>query len=273
MIIDTHCHLSDDKFAGDLDAVIKRANKAGVGKMIVPSVDLEDAEKVIEIIEKYDGVYGLMGVHPENSHKVSPSLRKRETFLKNKKVVGIGEIGMDFYWDKEKKTKKQQIQLFKIQLELAIELDLPVVIHSRGAEEEIREVLDSLQGRVLKGQFHCFGESEEFLEYVLERGFYVSFGGNVTYGYSKIPPSEESDVRRTPRRSDFLRELLKEVPLERLLLETDSPYLPPEGKRGERNEPCNAIITARFIADFLNISLEELARQTNKNAQCLYQLI
>lgn len=258
MIIDTHCHLSDDKFAEDLEEVIEKAHKAGVGKMIAMSVDLKDGKHVIEISKKNKEVFPAIGICYSGAKKnmdVDLEIGKLRELAKNNSVVAIGEIGIDCWKGQGEENLKKQKEVFRAQLGLALELDLPVVIHSRGAEKEIREVLDSLQGVALKGQFHCFGESKEFLEYVLGLGFYVSFGGNVTYG-----------------RSDFLRDLLKMVPLNRLLLETDSPYLPPEGKRGERNTPANAIITARFIADFLNISFENLAYQTSKNARCLFSL-
>jgi TatD DNase family protein len=258
MIIDTHCHLSDVKFAKDLEDVIESSHRAGVEKMIAMSVDVKDSKNVIEISKRNAGVFPAIGICYSGARRninVDLEMDKMRRLAKNSNVVAIGEIGIDCLQGQTKKNLEKQREIFEAQLKLAMELDLPVVIHSRGAERQIREVLDGLQGVALKGQFHCFGESKEFLEYVLGLGFYVSFGGNVTY-----------------KSADNLRNLLKMVPLERLLLETDSPYLPPEGKRGERNTPENAIITVRFIADFLNISFESLAYQTSKNAKCLFSL-
>lgn len=258
MIIDTHCHLSDEKFSGDLERVIGESHKAGVEKMIVMSVDVKDSKEVIEISKKNERVFAAVGICYSGAKKgmdVDLEMESLRTLAKNNKVVAIGEIGIDCWTGQREDNLKRQKEVFKAQLELAVELNLPVVIHSRGSEKEIMEVFENMDLSTIHGQFHCFGESKDFLEYVLSLGFYVSFGGNVTY-----------------RRSDFIRDLLKMVPLERLLLETDSPYLPPEGKRGERNTPANAIITARFIADFLNISFENLAYQTSKNAKCLFSL-
>jgi TatD DNase family protein len=254
MLVDTHCHLSDKKFKDNLNEVIEKALKVGVGKVIVPSTNLEDAKRVIELVEANKSTYALVGIHPEHVEEIERIGELKALVGSSKKVVGIGEIGLDFYFDKEKKTKPEQIKLFKSQLELARELGLPTMIHNRVAEKEMVEVIESMS-KLPKGQFHCWSADSEFLEYVLKKGFYVSFCGNITY-----------------KGNDELRDLLKEVPLDKLLLETDSPYLPPEPLRGRINEPRNVKITAEFIANVLNVSLDTLINQTTKNSLCLYCL-
>lgn len=256
MLIDTHCHLTDGRFKEDVAQMIAQARKNGVEKIIVPATDLKDSYRVVKLIAKQENVYGLLGIYPGNAEKIfnleDTIFKLKGLIANNQKIVGIGEIGLDSYWN-ERDLEKQK-DVFRAQLELALELDKSVAVHSRGAEVEIREVFESME-KLPKGQFHCFGESEEFLRYLLEKGFYVSFCGNVTY-----------------KSADNLRGLAKIVPESRLLLETDAPYLPPAGKRGERNTPANVRITAEFLANLRGVRLEELERQTTKNAHELYQL-
>ncbi len=275
MLIDTHCHLTDRRFS-DIGGVLKRAQEAGVERVIVPSTSVEDAKLAVEISEKYQQ-YCLVGIHPQgvsrratvrntetrNDNILINAVEELEKIIKSsKRVVGIGEIGMDFFYDKEKKTKEKQLGLFRKQMELAAENNLPVAIHMREAEEEVREELETLREKKrvlravpLRGQFHCFAGNEDFLEMILERGFYVSFCGNITY-----------------KTAGNLRELLKRVPLDRLLLETDSPYLAPESIRGTVNTPANVKMIAEFIARELGTTIEKLANSTTENAKCLYSL-
>lgn len=259
MLIDTHCHLTDEKLAGNLEEVLLKANEAGVKKIVVPSTSLEDSKNVVKIAEKYVEVFGLVGIHPENIAHLSFSIAQLRGELaklagSSEKVVGIGEIGLDFHYDTKKKGKDAQIGLFKAQMELAIKLNLPVAIHMREAEEEMKGIITSSE-RLPRGQFHCWAGSEGLLKLVLDKGFYVSFCGNITY------PS-----------ADNLRGLAKLVPLDRLLLETDSPYLSPEPVRGSVNIPSNVKILAEYLANLLRIPVETLINQTTKNAKCLYLL-
>jgi TatD DNase family protein len=275
--------LTDERLADQIDEVLDRARAAGVTKIIAPSTSLEDARKVVEIAGKYDEVFGLVGVHPENISQlrmsnnaschaefISASILKQvqddreedttagliKTLFKlarsSKKIVGIGEIGLDFHYDVEKKSKDQQIAVFQEQLELAVELGLPIAIHMREAEIEMIEVLQRVK-RLPAGQFHCWAGSDELLKLVLDKGFYVSFCGNITY-----------------KSAENLRKLIKIVPLDRLLLETDSPYLSPESRRGSLNEPANVTILAEYIANLLDLPIETLINQTTANAKCLY---
>jgi TatD DNase family protein len=258
MLIDTHCHLTSKRLIGRLDEVIEDARTAGVEKIIAPSSNLDDLKKAIEISNKYEGVYCLTGISPGEVTKQDDWKRDLETMKqiieKEKKIVGIGEIGLDCYWNK--KNLRLDKEIFKAQLEMAKELDLPVSIHNRQAEKEIQEVFMELgKDNLPKGVFHCWSGDEDFLKYVLDRGFYISLSGNVTYGDG-----------------NSLKNWLKELPMNRLLLETDSPYLSPEPVRGRLNEPKNVKITAKFVADVLKVDVDDLISKTAENSLCLFSL-
>lgn len=266
-LIDTHCHLSDEKL-GKTKEVLKRARAAGVTKIIIPSTNLEDAKRAA-VIATQENQYSLAGIHPEevdNLYRLPRFARNDEEGMtetikdltkiieSSSRVVGIGEIGLDFYFDKEKKTEKKQRELFHKQMELAANLRMPVAIHMREAEIEMVSEMKAMY-KLPIGQFHCFAGSLDFLKMILEKGFYVSFAGNITY-----------------KSADELRNMIHEVPLNRLLLETDSPYLPPEPLRGTINEPANVKIIAEFIASELNLEPLKLAEITCQNTKCLYSL-
>lgn len=255
MLIDTHCHLTDEKFE-NVDRVVTEARANGIEKIIIPSTSLQDARKAAEIAGK-EKLYSLAGIHPEEIEKINDvdsEIAELQKLLNLNQVVGVGEIGLDFYWDKEKKTAKKQEEIFSKQMSLAAKTGYPAAIHMREAEKEMTEILRTMT-RLPSGQFHCFAGSPDFLRLVLKMGFYVSFCGNITY-----------------KSAGNLRELLKQVPLDRLLLETDSPYLAPEPLRGTVNQPANVKIIAKFMASELDITLENLAEITSKNALCLYSL-
>ena len=238
----------------------------------MPTVGILDGRKAIELAEEYEAVWAMVGVHPESVdlyrfpiELASLKLRRSGSGMTiingltklvqtSKKVVGIGEIGLDFHYDREKRGKTLQLEIFKGQLDLAVKLKLPVAVHMRDAEEEMRGILKT-SSSLPAGQFHCWSGSDELLGLVLEKGFYVSFCGNITY-----------------KSADLLREQVKRVPFDRLLLETDSPYLAPGGRRGSLNEPANVKIIAEYIADLLGVSSETLINQTTANTQCLYLL-
>ena len=290
-LIDSHCHLIDERFA-DVASVIERANASGVSKMIMPVGNLAEAKSTIQLAEKY-GQYAMVGIHPEEVEdlyrfRVKPGmtgneianvqgeprlaptvvdetmLEMRALIKSSKRVVGVGEIGLDFFVGRDKNNpfrqgftdeeKEKQIEVFERQMALALELKLPVVIHMRDAEEEMLTVMNKMKD-LPTGQFHCFAGSKIFLEYILKRGFCMSFAGNITY-----------------KSAGNLRDLTKLVPLDRLLLETDSPYLSPEPLRGTVNEPAIVKIIAEFIASELGITPDLLAEATTKNAICLYCL-
>lgn len=257
MLVDSHCHLTDERLEKRVKDVLKEAKKEGVEKIMVASGNAEDGVVVIGLVRRFEELDGVVGIHPEmvreNSFDVEVEIKKLEELIKKEKEVikGIGEIGLDFYYDKEKKSEEVQIKLFKGQLRLAKKWKLPVVIHMRKAEEEMREILEEFGG--LKGMFHCWSGSEELLQFVLDRGFYVSVAGNVTF-----------------KNADELRKLVKLIPNRKLLLETDSPYLSPEPVRGRLNEPKNVKILARFVAKLRGVETQNLIKQTGKNYLCLF---
>lgn len=252
-MIDTHCHLTDRKLSGQVGEIVSEALENGVEKLIVPGGDVSDSREVIKLTKEYEQVYGLVGIYPgnvEGVEDIDKEMASLEEMTKESKIVGIGEIGLDCYWNERDLPK--QIEVFRAQLELAIKLDLPVVIHTRKSGEQVKKVFESME-RLPRGQFHCFGEGVELMEYFLDKGFYLSFCGNVTY-----------------KSAEDLREMAKRVPMERLLLETDAPYLTPEPIRGNVNRPANVRITAEFLAKLKEVSLGELAEKTTENAKRLF---
>ena len=263
MLIDTHAHLWWDSYKSDLDQVLARAREAGVEKIIVPGTDVESSRKAVELVKKYPGViYASVGVHPEEVGKTDLSfmiqdLRKIVTEHKGG-VVATGEIGTDASTEELKNCMSQQKELFREQCLLALEFELPVIIHTRNSLTEALEVLDSLPN-MPRGQFHCFSHDEDGLRQVLKRGFYVSFCGNITW-------------------SKRVSKLVQLVPDDRLLLETDSPLMVPRDKKGipcggdERNESGNVAILAETVAELRGISTREIEDITTKNANTLYKL-
>lgn len=270
MLIDTHCHLNFHAFKNDIADVIKRAKEEGVEKIIIPGAKLDSSEKGIDVANKYDNCFAAVGVHPHHVEEVSryqgiKVLRKEiEQLAKSKKVVAIGEIGLDYHeyektvYEKYQVTtqmKSQQKDLLKMQIELALKFELPVIFHCRDAFIDMVPVITEYASSKLRGVFHCFGGNTENLRQVVALGYYVGFDGNITY-----------------KNAQNLRDLVKETPFERILMETDAPFLAPEPHRGERNEPKNVRIIAEMIAQIKNINLEELAESTTKNAQLLFNI-
>lgn len=246
-MIDTHCHLNFEAFDKDAGEVIKRAEEIGVTKFIVPGAKLDSSEKAVLLSQQFGNVFAAVGVHPHHVKEFNEDvLNSLENLLKIDKVVAVGEIGLDF-----KKDVPLQIECFKKQLELAIKYDKPCIVHCREAYDEMDTFLEEYK---LRGVFHCFTGDLDHLKRVLAMGFYVSFTGNVTYDGSY-------DL------------LIKNTPIEKLLLETDSPYLAPEPMRGQRNEPRNLLYTAKYISEIKNIGLTELIERTTQNAEQLFNLI
>jgi len=251
MFIETHAHLYFNKFDDDRDAVIERAFENKVSKIINIATDLENARQCIDLAEKHNGLFATVGIHPNDGVKLNnSSLDEIRELSRHPKVVAIGEIGMDFYWDDC--PKDVQEEAFRQQIRLAKELKLPIVIHNREAGRAILDVLKSEGTEELAGVFHCFSEDLQVAREILEIGFHISFTGNLTFNKSKLP------------------EVASEVPLERLLLETDCPFLSPEPKRGRRNEPSHVVYIAEKLAEIKDVSLAEVARQTTEDAQTLF---
>lgn len=257
MLVDSHCHLTEKRLWGEVDEVLERAREVGVKKVMVAASDVEDGKKVVELVRKFELVDGVVGIHPEAVTREGFEIKKelgllREMISKNKQwIKGVGEIGLDFYYDRQKKSKQKQVFLFEEQLKIAEEMSWPVVIHMREAEEEVVEVLKRF--KEVRGMFHCWSGSEQMLDWAVERGFYVSVAGNVTF-----------------KKAERLRNLVKKVNKKRLLIETDAPYLSPEPVRGKLNEPKNVKILASFVAELRKTSERNLIEQTGKNYLCLF---
>lgn len=247
MYIDTHCHLSREDY-DDIDKVIEENKNALVDKIVVSGCSRESIEEVMVLKDKYDMVYVTIGYHPEYADTVSQSdLDYLKSLLGEKKIVGIGEIGLDYHYTKENKDK--QVWLFEEQLKIANAFNLPVVIHSRDATMDTINILKKYK---VKGIIHCFSGSLETANIYISMGFLLGIGGVVTFKNSK------------------LKDVVKEVPLESIVLETDSPYLAPVPFRGKINSSKYLEFIANFIADIKNISVDELAEITSRNASSLF---
>ncbi len=247
MYIDTHCHLSREDY-DDIDKVIEENKNANIDKIVVSGCSRESIEEVMDLKDRYDMVYVTIGYHPEYADTVSQSdLDYLKSLLGEKKVVGIGEIGLDYHYTKDNKDK--QIWLFEEQLKIAEEFNLPVVIHSRDAT---MDTINTLKKYKVKGIIHCFSGSLETANIYISMGFLLGIGGVVTFKNSK------------------LKDVVKEVPLESIVLETDSPYLAPVPFRGKINSSKYLELIANFIADIKNISVDELAEITSRNASSLF---
>ena len=252
MFIDTHAHLTDEKFVQDLDAVVARAQAAGVIRILTLGTDVVSSRAAIALAERYDPLYAAVGIHPEVVRQASPDdieiIRKLAV---SPKVVAIGEIGLDYYWDKESAALQQMF--FERQLQLAAELNLPVSIHDREAHPQILETLRRARSWGVRGVLHSFSGDEAMAREVLDLGFSISFAGPVTFLNARQPPL-----------------VARQAPLDRLLLETDSPYLSPHPLRGRRNEPANVTYVAGRIAELKGLTAQEVAVQTARNAQALF---
>lgn len=252
MFIDTHAHLFDPNFNLDLDDVLKRAADAGVDKIIVPATDIRTSEKVLELIEKYSFIYGAVGVHPHETKDWTTSLTDRiETLAKHEKVVAIGEIGLDYYYDLSPKEK--QIEAFKAQLDLALKIHKPVIIHNRDSDADMMDIIRSYGNTALRAQFHCFNGNMEDAKELIRMNHFLSFTGNITF-----------------KKTDNLRNIISGISIEHVLLETDSPYLTPEPNRGKRNEPANVKYVAETIAQLHKLNIEDVARVTSYNVFKFY---
>jgi TatD DNase family protein len=254
MLIDTHCHLDFERFNEDRDAVIKRAIQSGVQRMIVPGLDLLNCTAVLKLAEKYDNVYAAVGVHPNSTAKWQDNwIDELRQLANHEKVVAIGEIGLDNYWDKS--PQATQRWALEAQLTLAAELNLPVIIHNRDANEDIVRVLaeSPLAGHEGAGVLHSFSGDWGTAYAALQMGFYIGFTGPLTF-------KKAADLRR----------IAVEVPDDRLLIETDAPFLTPEPYRGRRNEPAYVEQIAAQLADIKQVTTAVIAQQTTENAMRLF---
>lgn len=252
MLFDTHVHLNAEQYKEDLVEVIERAQSEGVANMVVVGFDRPTIEKAIALVEKYDFLYAAVGWHPVDAIDMTEAdLEWIEELAAHPKVVALGEMGLDYYWDKS--PKEIQKEVFRKQIALAKRVKLPIIIHNREATQDIVNILKEEGAKEVGGVMHCFSGSEEIAKECIEMNFYISFGGPVTFKNAKK-----------------VKEVAAEIPLDRLLIETDCPYLTPHPFRGKRNEPAHVKLVAEEIALLKNLPFEEIASVTTKNAKKLF---
>ena len=259
ILIDSHCHIDGKQFDADRDEVVRRAKDVGVSAMLnIGTGDPhgDDFRKAVAVAERYENVFAAVGVHPHDAKMYDDKAENHliDLVKSSRKVIAWGEIGLDFYYDHS--PRDVQVDVFRRQIRTARQLELPLIIHSRDANDETVEILteecssrsESEEGKFRGGIMHCFGGTPKMAEALIELGFLISFAGNVTF-----------------KKADNLRDAAKAVPLDKLLIETDCPFLTPVPLRGKRNEPAFVIHTARFLADSYGVKLETLANQTTRN--------
>jgi TatD DNase family protein len=252
VITDTHSHIFWKDFDGEREAVIERARKAGVDRMLVVGTDLETSKQCFELCDGIVGLFPTAGIHPHDAEGVSDEMRAEiERMCRREECVAVGETGLDYF--KEFSPRADQQRNFRWHIELANELNKPVIVHSRDAHEDTVKLLS--EGKAKQGVMHCYTMGPEELTAYLELGFYISFSGVVTYP-----------------KNDANREAAALVPLDRLLVETDCPFLSPQGKRGKRNEPALIVETLKRVAEVRGANIEELAQATSANATRLFSL-
>ena len=253
-IINTHSHVYDEAFDADRDEVIKRAVSQKVTKIILPDIDSTSRERMFSVAQQYPDIcFPMLGVHPTSvNENFQQELDAFFAELSKRNIVGIGEIGLDLYWDKT--FLEQQIEVFSKQMEVAQERDLPVVIHVRKAFNETYKALRDLPSQNFKGIFHCFSGSKEEAFKVIDMGFHIGIGGVLTFKTSHLP------------------EVVKLIPRDKIVLETDDPYLTPVPHRGERNEPGYVAFVAEKLAEILQCSVDEVMDFTTNNARSIFNI-
>ena len=251
MLTDTHCHLFYEDLKKDLQGVFDRANKLGVNRFICAATNMEDVNQCIEIAENYDQVFCSSGIHPHDTKDAPQNYIERiYNLMSNDNMVAIGEIGLDYFRNiSDSNIQKKRL---REQLKIALAIDKPVIIHNREADEDMINILKEFPG--VSGVAHCFSSNLDMANQFLELGYYISFSGNLTFKNSHLPI------------------VAKELPLDRLLVETDSPFLSPVPFRGKPNEPARVRYVAEKLADIHKISLEEIANITSENASKIFRL-
>lgn len=243
--VDVHAHLDDEAFAPDLPEVLSRAREAGVCVVVTAATSFDSSLKVLELVHRYPEVYGCVGVHPQEIQGEEVDLSFLASFLGEEKILALGEIGLDYFWDTTYVARQKEV--FIAQVEFAERHGVPVVVHSRRAERDVFAILAE-RAKNVPVIWHCFSGDLTFLDDVLSRGWYISLGGVVTYP-----------------RATKLQEVARAVPLERLFLETDAPYLAPQGKRGKRNEPAFLVETANFLSRLRGESVSVVCEKLFEN--------
>jgi len=255
-LIDTHVHLYAEEFEKDLSALMEQAQHAGVSKFFLPNIDTESLSGMVAICERWKGVcFPMYGLHPcsvKDNYESELDIIRKALEENRSSVIAIGETGLDFYWDLT--FKAEQEKAFREQAEWAVEFDLPIVIHSRDSTDALISIIKDINDPRLKGVFHCFSGNLLQANEIMDLGFYLGIGGVVTF------------------KNGGLDKIIPEIPLNKIVLETDGPYLAPVPYRGKRNEPAYLKIVAEKMAALKGISLEELSRQTTENALKLFKI-
>lgn len=248
MLFDTHVHLNARQFMEDREEVIQSAFDAGVKYMVVVGFDHETIPLAIEIAEQYDSIYAAIGWHPVDAIDMTDEdFKWIEELCSHPKVVALGEMGLDYHWDKSPKDVQKDV--FRKQINLAKKVNMPIIIHNREATEDIIKILKEENAKEVGGIMHCYNDSVKYVQDCLDMNFYMSFGGTVTFKNAPLP-----------------QEAVLEVPDNRLLIETDAPFLAPHPNRGKRNEPAYVKLVAERIADLRGVSYEEISSMTTQNA-------
>lgn len=255
MILESHAHYDDEKFDTDRDMLLASMQEQGIERIINVGSSIEACKKTVALMEQYDFIFGAIGVHPSDIEGLNEeSFAWIRQTLNHPKTVAVGEIGLDYYWEKDPDMQQQQKYWFRRQLELARETGLPVIIHSREAAADTMELMRDMECQDIPGVIHCYSYSPEMAMEYVKLGYYIGVGGVVTF----------KNARK-------LKETVAAVPMERILLETDSPYLAPEPYRGKRNSSLYLPYVAEEIARIKGISVEEVIQKTNENARNLFR--
>jgi TatD DNase family protein len=260
MLIDSHCHLNHGKNDDTPDELIKRAHAAGVGGLLTINTNItQEFDDILSIAKAHEKVWCTIGTHPHDaSNEAEKALSVNDIVVmagSHEKVIGIGETGLDYFYDNSEQG--DQIASFRKHIQVCLETDKPVIIHARDADDDVIQILkEEAAGTNLRGVMHCFSSTQKLADFALEIGFYISLSGMVTF-----------------KKFDWLRDIVKTVPHDRLLVETDAPYLAPEPYRGKTNEPAYVVHTAKYVANFLQINENTFFDQTSKNFKTLFKLI
>lgn len=256
MLVDTHAHLYLDRFEDDRDATLQRARQAGVEAIVMPAIDVPSIQNAVDLCERYDGLYAMAGLHPsETDAATDEDFDAVVEWCGHPSVVAVGESGLDYYWDRSFDERQQAF--FRRHIRLAIEADLPLVIHNREATDDILDILAEERSRTdapekMRGILHCYVDPPDVARRAWELGFYVGVGGILTFSNSEVDT------------------YVRDVPLDHIVVETDSPYLAPEPNRGDRNEPAYVRHVADRLAQVKEVPVEEVERRTTENAEAIY---
>ena len=254
MLIDSHAHLDDPKFNKDRDRLIKSLKQNDISLVINVGADVSSSIKSVKLADEYENIYAAVGVHPHSAKEMDDStIDVLKAFAKRDKVVAIGEIGLDFHYDNS--PRDIQRKWFIEQIKLAKELNMPIIVHSRDADQETFDILKEEADERLRGVLHCYSGSAEMAKDYIDLGFYISLAGPVTFKNARKP-----------------KEVAKVVPMDKLLIETDSPYLTPEPHRGKRNEPLYVRHVASMIAELRGMDFEDVGRITSENTKRLFNI-